>query len=135
MAKGFGSEVATSDEGVQEVNTSVSRRRDGELRKLTNLHADMDAYLDRLSSRASEDAPKFERVLGEWNDLRPTLLADALVAEAEGGRPGDARASADFLSDTFDRWGRSSSALAERVNPERGPSSGAVCRRPSSSKS
>ena len=105
VAKGFGSEVATSDEEVREVNTSVSRRRDGELRKLTNLHADMDAYLDRLSSRASEDAPKFERVLGEWNDLRPTLLADALVAEAEGGRPGDARASADFLSDTFDRWG------------------------------
>ncbi|MEC8494555.1 MAG: hypothetical protein VXZ39_06525, partial [Planctomycetota bacterium] len=105
VAKGFGSEVATSNEEVREVNTSVSRRRDGELRKLTNLHADMDAYLDRLSSRASEDAPKFGRVLDEWNDLRPTLLADALVAEAEGGRPGDARASADFLSDTFDRWG------------------------------
>ncbi|MEE2938810.1 MAG: hypothetical protein VX460_00365 [Planctomycetota bacterium] len=105
VARGFGSEVATSHEEVQEVNASVSRRRDGELRKLTNLHADMDAYLDRLSSRASEDAPKFERVLSEWNDLRPTLLADALVAEAEGGRPGDARASADFLSDTFDRWG------------------------------
>lgn len=105
VAKGFGSEVAISDEGVREVNASVSRRRDGELPKLTNLHADMDAYLDRLSSRASEDAPKFGRVLDEWNELRPTLLADALVAEAEGGRPGDARASADFLSDTFDRWG------------------------------
>lgn len=105
VAGGFGSRVAVEDDDIKVVNESVAERRDAELPKLTNLHADMDAYFDRLTGRSSSDAPKFKRVLEEWNDLRPTLLADSLVTEAEGGRPGDARASADFLSDTFDRWG------------------------------
>lgn len=105
VSEGFGSSIAISDDEVKRVNESVSGRRDAELPKLTDLHADMDAYYDRLASRSSEDAPKFQRVLEEWNELRPTLLADALVEEAEGGRPGDARASADLLADTFDRWG------------------------------
>ncbi len=105
VASGFGSSVAIESEEIKKATKAVSERRDDQLPKLTHLHSDMDAYFDRLTSRSSEDAPKFERVLNEWNQLRPTLLADAMVEEAGGGRPGDARASADFLSDTFDRWG------------------------------
>lgn len=105
VSAGFGSTVATSEDAVIAANTSVAERRDVEVPKLTDLHGDLDAYFDRLERRSSSDAPKFERVIEQWNELRPTLLADTLVEEAEGGRPGDARASADFLSDTFDRWG------------------------------
>ena len=105
VASGFGSSVAVSSDEIKEATLAVTERRDAELPKLTHLHSDMDAYADRLASRSSEDAPKFQRVLEEWNELRPTLLADVMVEEAGGGRPGDARASADFLSDTFDRWG------------------------------
>lgn len=105
VSSGFGSIVATSDEDVALATLAVAERRDVQIPKLTDLHGDLDAYFDRLQSRSSSDVPKFERVLDEWNDMRPTLLSDSLVDEAEGGRPGDARASADFLSDTFDRWG------------------------------
>ena len=105
VAAGFGSAVAASEDEVIAANTSVSERRDIEVPKLTDLHGDLDAYFDRLERRSSSDAPKFERVIEQWNELRPTMLADSLVDEAEGGRPGDARESADFLSDTFDRWG------------------------------
>lgn len=105
VASGFGNTVATSTDEIKEATAAVAGRRDVELPKLTHLHSDMDAYADRLASRSSEDSAKFQRVLEEWNQLRPTLLADVMVEEAEGGRPGDARASADFLSDTLDRWG------------------------------
>lgn len=105
VATGFGNSVATSTDEIKVATAAVAERRDEELPKLTHLHADMDAYADRLASRSSEDSPKFQRVLEEWNQLRPTLIADVMVEEAEGGRPGDARASADFLSDTLDRWG------------------------------
>lgn len=106
VQSGFGSVVAaTVDDEVIGAAQAAGAVRTRELPKLASLHGDLDAYVGRLKARSSGDAPKFQRVLEEWNELRPTILADTLVDDAEEGRPGFARASAELLGDTFDRWG------------------------------
>jgi len=105
VSAGFGSTVATSREDVSEANAAVAARQADEVEELSRLHGDLDAYVERLRSRSSEDLARYQRVLDDWAEVRPTMLARSLAGEAEGGRPGAARASAAYLGDTFDRWG------------------------------
>jgi hypothetical protein len=105
VSSGFGSVVATARDDVAIATKTVAALEDVQRKKLGELYGDMDAYTDRLTFRDAETAPKFQKVLEEWNDTRPVFLTQDLVQHAEGGRPGEARMAADFLADTLDRWG------------------------------
>jgi len=105
VVQGFGSVVATAIDDVAEAATLVADREKIEAKKLGHLYSDLDAYTDRLRSRGATTAPKFERLMDEWSDVRPVFLVEDLTTHAGRGRPSEARSSANFLSDTLDRWG------------------------------